>query len=175
MLGNYFEYPAACTRVRGVRAKLLSEKEWADIARATDLYSALNLLVETEYRNFFDWTTLHADALPSLRRVEHNLRNSTIAYIINILRFLSGTPAEVPAALIQKYDLLNIKKTIRRLSQPRQEETHLKIDNYSLGKYSICPKVDWDKIKNFDELAEILKSTYYRYAYRQSKTKPKAE
>ena len=169
MLGNFFEYPAACTRTRGVRAKLLSDSDWKNLANSNDLFSTLNYLVETEYRPFFDWTTLHADALPSLRRVEHNLRSSTVSYIINILRFLSGAPAEILVALIQKYELLNIKKTVRRLNQPPREDSHLKIENYNLGRFALCPKTDWDAIKNFDDLADSLKSTYYRYAYEKGR------
>ena len=165
MLGNYFEYPAACTRTRGVRSKLLSSTDWKKLSQSRDLFSFLNYLVNTEYRSFFEWTTLHADALPSMRRVEHMLRSSTISYIINILRFLSGPPAEAITVLIQKYELYNLKKTIRRLNQPKRRENHLKIDNYDLGRYSICKNVNWDDIKNLDELSEILKPTYYRYAF----------
>ncbi len=167
MLGNYFEYPAACTRTRGVRSKLLSDTDWKNLSQSRDLFTALNYLVDTEYRVFFEWTTLHADALPSMRRVEHMLRSSTISYIINILRFLSGPPAEALTVLIQKYELFNIKKTIRRLNQPERRENHLKIDNYDLGRYSISKDVNWDDIKSFDELSEILKPTYYRYAYQK--------
>ena len=165
MLRNYFEYPAACTRTRGVRSKLLTDADWKNLFQSRDLFSALNYLVETEYRSFFEWTTLHADALPSLRRVEHTLRASTVSYVINILRFLSGPPAETLTVLIQKYELLNIKKTIRRLNQSEQRENHLEISNYDLGRYSLCKNVNWDDIKNNDELSEILKSTYYRYAF----------
>jgi len=167
MLGNYFEYPAACTRTRGVRSKLLSDADWKILSESRDLFSALNYLVDTEYHDFFEWTTLHADALPSMRRVEHMLRSSTISYIINVLRFLSGPPAEALTVLIQKYELFNIKKTIRRLNQPERRENHLKIDNYDLGRYSISKDVNWDDIKSFDELSEILKPTYYRYAYQK--------
>ncbi|RLD09838.1 MAG: hypothetical protein DRI44_07600 [Chlamydiae bacterium] len=165
MLENYFEYPAACTRTRGVRSKLLTETDWKNLTQSRDLFSALNFLVETEYRGFFEWTTLHADALPSLRRVEHTLRASTVSYIINILRFLSGAPAEALTVLIQKYELLNIKKTIRKLNQSERRENHLEINNYDLGRYSLCKNINWDDIKSQDELSEILKPTYYRYAY----------
>ena len=170
MLGNYFEYPAACTRTRGVRSKLLTSADWKFLSESKDLFTALNYLVDTEYRSFFEWTTLHADALPSMRRVEHMLRSSTVSYIINILRFLSGAPAEALTVLIQKYELLNIKKTIRRLNQPERRENHLKIDNYDLGRYSISKDIDWDDVKSFDELSEILKPTYYRYAYQKGQS-----
>ena len=165
MLGNYFEYPAACTRTRGVRSKLLTNTDWKNLSQSRNLFTALNYLVETEYRSFFEWTTLHADALPSLRRVEHTLRASTVSYVINILRFLSGSPADVLTILIQKYELLNIKKTIRRLNQLERRENHLEISNYDLGCYGLCKNINWDDIKSSDELLKILKPTYYRYAY----------
>jgi len=165
MLGHYFEYPAACSRTRGVRAKLLTAPDWKNLLESKDLFSALNNLVDTEYRDFFEWTTLHADALPSMRGIEHMLRSSTVSYIINILRFLTGAPAEALTILIQKYELLNIKKTIRRLNQPERRENHLEIDNYDLGRYALCKNINWDEVNNYNELSEILQPTYYKFAY----------
>ena len=170
MLGNYFEYPAAYTRTRSVRAKLLSAEDWRVLTESKDLFAALSFLVETEYRDYFEWTSLHADALPSMRRVEHMLRRSTVSYIMKILRFLSGAPADVLVALVHKYELLNIKKTLRRLNQPERREHHLEIENYDLGRYGLVPGTDWDEIKNPGELGRALQPTCYGFAYQKGQS-----
>jgi len=134
---------------------------------AHDLAAALDVLLASSYATCFEWTSLRPDALPSMRKIEHMLRASAIQSISGILRFLHGAPGGFIVGFLHRYELLNIKKTLRRLSQPERREHHLEIENYNLGRYALVPNIDWDKIADTQQLGQTLEPTYYRYAYRK--------
>ncbi len=167
MLTRFFQFPAAYTRTRSIKSLLLKNEDWQALKHASDLTSALNALLNTSYGECFDFSSVQSDVLPPMRSVEHILRKSYITAAKKILRFLHGAPKYFVVCFIQKYDLLNLKKTIRRLSQSAGVERGLKLKNYDLGRFSLLPNTDWDEIRDFKELGRLLENTYYQYAFRR--------
>ena len=167
MLSRYFQTPAAYTRTRSIKSQLLKDEDWQTLEHTDNLTSALNILLSTSYGSYFDFSLVQSDNLPLMRSIEHILRNSYISSTIKILRFLHGAQKDFVVCFIQKYELLNLKKTIRRLSQSAEVTYDLKLKNYNLGKNSLLPKTDWDEIKDFKQLGKFLEKTYYQYAFRK--------
>ncbi len=167
MFSRFFQSPAAYTRTRSIKSQLLKEEDWATLEHASDLSSALNILLNTSYGTYFDFSLVQSDNIPLMRSVEHILRNSYISSTIKILRFLHGAQKDFVICFIQKYELLNLKKTIRRLSQSAEIAYNLKLENYDLGRFSLLRKTDWDEIKDFNQLGKLLEETYYQYSFRK--------
>jgi vacuolar-type H+-ATPase subunit C/Vma6 len=166
MAFSLFEYPAANTLTRSIKARLLNASEWNAIVMADDLQVALNALLASDYGRNFEYSTVQANALPSLREVEHVLRATTIGAISKLLRFVHGTPAELLIGLLHRYELMNIKKTLRRLTQQEQRHNQLAIEDYRLDKYGLVPYLDWAGIRDVQALGLKLEKTYYAEVYR---------
>jgi len=166
MIGSFFEYPAANTVTRCIKANLLHHAEWNSLVMADTLPAALNALLATSYGTVFDFSTVQQDALPSMRDVEHGLHTHTISSLLKTLRFLHGTPAMLIIMLLRRYELLNIKKTLRRLSQPGRKQNRLAIPDYDLGHYGLARGPHWETITDTQQLGRLLENTCYRNAYR---------
>jgi len=164
---SLFQSPAAYTRTRSIKSQLLKDEDWQALEHTDNLTSALNILLNTSYGAHFDFSLVQSDNIPLMRSVEHVLRNSYISSTIKILRFLHGAQKDFVICFIQKYELLNLKKTIRRLSQSAEIDYGLKLKNYNLGRFSLLRKTDWDEIKNFKQLGILLEETYYQYSFRK--------
>lgn len=163
---SLFEYPAANTLTRSIKAYLLRADEWNALITADDLPAALNALLATAYGSSFEYSTVQADTLPSLREVEHTLRTTTIRAMCKMLRFVHGNPATLIVGLLHRYELLNIKKTLRRLTQADQRRSQLAIDDYRLDRYGLVPFLDWAGISDLQKLGRCLEPTYYGEVYR---------
>ena len=164
---SLFQTPAAYTRTRSIKSQLLKKEDWESLEHTSDLSSALNILLNTSYGTHFDFPSVQSDNLPLMRDVENVLRNSYISSTIKILRFLHGAQKDFLICFIQKYELLNLKKTIRRLSQSAEIDYGLKLKNYDLGRFSLLRKTNWDEIKDFNQLGKLLEKSYYQYAFRK--------
>ena len=164
MAPGMFEYPAANTRARTIKAKLLQPQDWQALMNAADLPGALRVLGATDYRGALD--AAQAGGPASMRMIEHALRSTIIAAMQKLLRFLRGSSRTVPELLVQRYELLNIKKTLRRLSQPERRESRLAIANYELGSTALVKDIQWDELKTPEDLRKALDHTFYRRAYR---------
>jgi len=165
-----FQTPAAYTRTRSIKSQLLKDDDWKDLEHAPDLTTALNILLNTTYASNFDFTSVQFNNLPSMRLVEHQLRNSYLKDAKKILRFLHNSPKKFIICFIQKYELLNLKKTIRRLRHQTATKQSLKLTDYNLGRFSLLPKTDWTEIKDFKQLDSLLEKTYYQFAFRSGYT-----
>ena len=163
----FFQPPAAYTRTRSIKSQLLKDEDWQALEHTDNLTSALNALLNTSYATYFDFSLVQSDNLPLMRDVEHILRNSYISSSIKILRFLHGSQKDFLICFIQKYELLNLKKTIRRLSKSAEIDYGLKLKNYNLGRFSLLRKTNWDEIKDFKQLGKLLDETYYQFSFRK--------
>jgi len=165
MVSGMLHNVAASARAHGIRAHLLQAEDWHALLRAADLRAARELLARTPYRDAFAGPAATADSLPHMRTIEHALRSSTIQAMQLVLRFLRGGVRLLPRTLIQRYDLLNIKKTLRRLTQPERKDVRLAISNFDLGADAVVPRVAWDSVASLTDLGALLKQTYYRTAF----------
>lgn len=162
-----FDYPAAYARTRSMKADLLKPATWASLVQSPDFQTALQVLFTTCYARVLGSVQVSAGVAPSLRHIEHALRMSTIDAATRILRFLSGAGAGVLVVLVQHYELLNLKKTVRRLCQTERRESRLSIDNFDLGPHALVRGMNWDEVQSMQALARLLESTYYRFAFQR--------
>lgn len=168
MIPGLFQYPAAVTRAHCGKAELLRPHEWRKIQNAGSVSDALNILFSTVYGEACGFSHVEENALPPMRTVEHAMRQSVIIRMTKIARFLEGAPERLVIRCIQKYDILNLKKTVRRLHNTQMRENHLAIDTYTLGTYSLLPHNDWDSFTTLAKCGEALENTWIGSTFSQA-------
>lgn len=166
MIAEVFQHPAASARARCIKAQLLSRADWQALLSMPDLASVLGALVRTSYSASLTLDPARGAALPFLRAVEHALHVSALQAFVKLARFLHGDSRVFVNVLAQKYELYNIKKALRRLSQPERREHHLATDDYNLGPCALLPGMQWERLTSANELGRALERTYLGEAFR---------
>jgi vacuolar-type H+-ATPase subunit C/Vma6 len=166
MLFSFCEYPAATTRTRSLKARLLQPADWQALGNAANLAAALAYLGTTGYQAALGADASQATMLPSLRTVEHALHRSLIGDMINVCRFVHGAAFNLLACLAQRYELINVTTQLRRLSQPERRTNHLATELYQLGLLALTSSASWSSCGSLNELGRMLEQTYLRNEFR---------
>jgi len=166
MFFSFFEYPAATTRTRSLKARLLQPADWQALGTATNLSAALAYLGTTGYQAALGAAASQTPALPSLRTIEHALHHALIGDMINISRFVHGAAFNLLAGLAQRYELVNVTTQLRRLSQPERRENHLLTAPYQLGMLALTSAAAWSSCNSLNDLGRLLEKTYLRDEFR---------
>ncbi len=166
MIAEVFQHPAAAARARCIKSQLLSAADWQTLLAMPDIASALSALARTSYGSVLALDAARGGALPFLRSIEHALRVSTVHALVKLARFLRGDSRALVNVLAHKYELYNIKKALRRLSQPERREHHLATDDYALGTCALLPGMAWERIASTNDLGRALERTYLGEAFR---------
>ena len=126
-------YPASYARMRGLKGRLLGKDQLEAFLQASDAQAIISVLNHTVYGE-----QLRDSMSPS--QIEHALKQDLVASYIKILTFLRGKPAHFVKALLEGFELLNVKSVIRALVQ---ESPHAKDALapfiFSLGKHHTVP------------------------------------
>lgn len=167
MIAEVFQHPAAGARARSIRAELLSKAEWETLLAQPDLGSTLGVLQRTSYGEAMGFEAGRGGQLPFLRMVEHGLHVAALNSLIKLTRFLRGASRALVEVLAHRYELYNIKKALRRLSQPERREHHLATEEYALGPCALVRGVAWERLTSAAELGRALEGTYLGEEFRR--------
>lgn len=166
MLFSFCEYPAATTRARSLKARLLQPADWQALGATANLAAALAYLGTTGYQAALGAAASQASVLPSLRTIEHALHGALIGDMVNISRFVHGAAFNLLACLTQRYELVNVITQLRRLSQPERRANHLATEPYQLGLLALTSSAAWGACTSLNDLGRLLEQTYLRNEFR---------
>jgi vacuolar-type H+-ATPase subunit C/Vma6 len=145
---------------------LLNARDWQTLAGAPDLAAALAHLGTTAYGPALDAAAAQSDSLPSLRTIEHVCSSDLANDMANIGRFVHGAAFDLLSALTERFELLNVKKVLRRLSQPERREHHLTLNSYDCSLFALVPPQQWDECKTPADVGRVLSHTYFAEPFR---------
>jgi|GEM_PF-1274987 len=167
MIAEVFQHPAASARARCIKAQLLTRADWQTLLSMPDLASVIGALVRTSYSACLALDPARGGALPFLRAVEHALHVSALNAFVKLARFVRGDSRALINVLAHKYELYNIKKALRRLSQPERRQHHLATDDYALGPCALLPAMQWERLASTNDLGRALEHTYLGETFRR--------
>jgi vacuolar-type H+-ATPase subunit C/Vma6 len=107
-----FEYGNA--RLRAMKARLFSEQQLAELMAAGSVAAFLNALTKTAYRPVVEAALLHHQELAALHQA---MRRDLIATAAKIHTFFSERERELVALVLRRYDVQNVKTTLRGLAR----------------------------------------------------------
>ena len=126
------KYPAAHARMRGLKGKLLGKEQLEGFLGASDTQTITTALDRTVYGEQIRGSL-------DLPGIEHGLKQDLATSYMKILTFLSGRSARFVRALLDRFELVNLKTILR--SQARILDTSGSGEPFifSLGKYHTIP------------------------------------
>ena len=144
------KYPASYARMRGLKGKLIGKAQLESFLGAPDTGAITSVLGQTVYGEQLRGST----ALPW---IEHGLKQDLAVSYIKILTFLKGRSNRFVKALLDKFELINLKSIIRSFVHSSAVEKSIEPFIFSLGKYHTIPigeALEADDLENCIALME---------------------
>ena len=158
------KYPASYARMRGLKGKLLGKDQLEIFLGVSDVESITSVLSRSSYSEQLRGAT-------GLAQVEHGLKQDLALSYMKILTFLRGRPARFVQALLDRFELLNVKSIVRMFARGSTEELSVEPLIFSLRRYHTIPVEDALKAEDLESLMELMKRTPFARAleigYRQ--------
>jgi V/A-type H+-transporting ATPase subunit C len=143
-------------------SRLLGPTDWQRLLAATDVPDVVQIIAETPLGE-----PSQVAAQLDIPTLEQRLRLSLVDAYGRLIRSLTGASRALVEALLRQVELDNLKAILRAVAGrlPRKTVGHLLVP---LGRYSRLPVDDLLRAQTLSEAAEILDSTEYGPALRDS-------
>lgn len=171
-MGRLGAYGAINARLRTRLSKQITGAELNALVEAESMEEALLLLSDTEFGELADVYQTNSD----LRDVERYLVDREIGLLQNVLYSLEGSAQEFAAALFNRYEVEELKMTLRVWHSSKIK--HRPVDKDAAGISSKLSRFDAGQIlacESLDGIAEVLSDTAYAEILRERAPHPDAE
>jgi V/A-type H+/Na+-transporting ATPase subunit C len=151
-------YASSNARMRGMRARLLSDDIWREMVVAEGLPATLNLLKTTGYGSLV--TDVEQGGAFTLERLERRLLGQAAANCRHAMALTTGSVRALILVWWQHFELENLKALFRGLEQKMEPDT-VRGFLVPLGEHSTLP---WDALlheHSVTSLVDRLSRTHY--------------
>lgn len=148
------KYPASYARMRGLKGKLLGKSQLEAFLGASDIGSITSVLGQSVYAE-------HMRNADNIAWIEHGLKQDMVVSYIKLLTFLRGKSGRFVQALLDKFELLNLKSIIRSLTKSPSTEQSIDPFIFSLGKYHAIPMQEALQADDLEILMALMKRTHF--------------
>ena len=160
-MGNLLAYSGTATKIRGMRRKLLTAKDFQHLASLTSVSDAIGFLkTKSAYAGIFansNENSLHRG------EIEKMLTNAIYTDFQSIYRFATIHQRKILDLYFRRYEIGLLKTCMRMVFDHRDVELNFDIFKDFFEKHSDINLTALSNCKTLDEFVSLLKgSIYYR-------------
>lgn len=158
-MGNLLAYSGTATKIRGMRRKLLTVKDFQNLASLTSVGEAIGFLkTKSAYSRIFkdsDENALHR------AEIEKMLTNAIYMDFQKIYRFATVHQRKILDLYFRRYEIGLLKTCMRMVFDHRDVELDLSIFQEFFEKHSDIDLRALSNCKTLDEFVNLLKGSIY--------------
>ena len=158
-MGNLLAYSGTATKIRGMRRKLLTAKDFQHLASLTSVSEAIGFLkTKSAYSKIFkdsDETSLHRG------EIEKMLTNAIYMDFQKIYRFATVHQRKILDLYFRRYEIGLLKTCMRMVFDHRDVKLDLSIFKDFFEKHSDLDVAALSNCKTLEEFVNILKGSIY--------------
>lgn len=152
-MGNLLSYSGLSTKIRAMQAKLVSEKEYREIAQLTSVPQVVAYLKKQPgYSDL--WADLDENALHR-GEIEKLLTHSIHQNFAKLYRFANPQQRTFMALYFKRYEIAVMKECLRKIFDKGRAALDLSLFNDFFSKHS---KIDLDKLTAASNIEEFINS-----------------